>query len=72
MFNFISSTKEDIKEHNLHRPQIPDHTCRILIFGVSGPGKTNALRSLTNRKLGIDKIYAKNILKIYKRFLVYF
>ena len=72
MFNFNSSTKEDTKEHNPHKPQIPDHTCRILIFGVSGPGKTNALRSLTNHKLDIDKIYAKNILKIYKRFLVYF
>ena len=32
MFNFNSSTKEDIKEHNPHRPQIPDHTCRILTF----------------------------------------
>ena len=32
MFNFNSSTEEDIKEHNPHRPQIPDHTCRILTF----------------------------------------
>ena len=34
-------TKEKIKELNPNQPEIPDHSYRILIAGVSGPGKTN-------------------------------
>ena len=30
-------------EHNSKWPHMPDHSCRILIIGSSGSGKTNAL-----------------------------
>ena len=36
-------TKEKIKELNPNQPEIPDHSYRILIAGVSGSGKTNSL-----------------------------
>ena len=36
MFNFGYITKEDIKEHNLIWPEIPDNPYRILIIGGSG------------------------------------
>ena len=32
MFNFDYITKEDIKEHNVNWPEIPEHPYRILIF----------------------------------------
>ena len=35
-------TKENIKGHNPNWPEIPDHAYRMLIFGGSGSGKTNA------------------------------
>ena len=41
MINFDNVTGENIKELNPNWPQIPDHLCRILIFGGSGSGKTN-------------------------------
>ena len=39
MINFHDVTKENIKEHNLNLPQIPDHPYRILIIGGSESGK---------------------------------
>ena len=36
-------TIEKIKELNPNQPEIPDHSYRILIAGVSGSGKTNSL-----------------------------
>ena len=57
MFNFDYSSKENIKEHNLKWPEIPNHPYRILIIGDSGSGQTNALLNLTNHKPDIDKIY---------------
>ena len=42
MFNFDYITKEDIKQHNLNWPEIPDHPYRIPIVGDSGYGETNA------------------------------
>ena len=54
MFNFDYITKENIKEHN---PKIPDRPYRILIFGGSGSGKTNALLNLRINEPDIDKIY---------------
>ena len=51
MINFDYITKED--NHNL--PEIPDHSCRILIVGGSGSGKTSALLNLINHELYIDK-----------------
>ena len=46
MINYDDITIENIKEHNLNWPWIPDHPYRILIIGDSGPGKTNALFNL--------------------------
>ena len=46
MINYDDITIENIKEHNLNWPWIPDHPYRILIIGESGPGKTNALFNL--------------------------
>ena len=41
--NVYLITKERIKELNPNQPEIPDHSYRILIAGVSGSGKTNSL-----------------------------
>ena len=57
MINFDEYTNENKKEHNLNWPHIPDHPYRILIIGVSGTGKTNALLNLINNQQDIDKIY---------------
>ena len=57
MINFAEYTNENIIEHNLKWPYIPDNPYRILIIGGSGSGNTNALLNLINNKLGIDKIY---------------
>ena len=57
MINFDDYTNENIIEHNLKRPYIPDHPYRILIIGGSGSVKTNALLNLINNQPDIDKIY---------------
>ena len=57
MINFDEYTNENIIEHNLKWPYIPDHPYRILIVGGSGSGKTNALLNLINNQPHIDKIY---------------
>ena len=57
MINFDDYTNENIIEHNLKWPHIPDHPYRILIIGGSGSGKTNALLNLINNQPDIDKIY---------------
>ena len=49
MINYDDLTIENIKEHNLNWPWIPDHPYRILIIGDSGPGKKNALFNLIRR-----------------------
>ena len=36
MITFDDVTKENIKQHNLNWPQIPDHSFRILKIGGSG------------------------------------
>ena len=48
---------ENKREQNPKWPFIPDHPYRILIAGGSGSVKTNALFSLINNELDIDKIY---------------
>ena len=48
---------ENKREQNPNWPFIPDHPYRILIAGGSGSVKTNALFSLINNELDIDKIY---------------
>ena len=57
MINFDEYTNENIIEHNLKWPYIPDHPYRILIIGGSGSGKTNALLNLINNQPDIDKTY---------------
>ena len=57
MINFDEYTNENKIEHNLKWPHIPDHPYRILIIDGSGSRKTNALLSLINNQLDIDKIY---------------
>ena len=42
---------------NKNRLYIPDHPYRILIIGVSGSGKTNALINLIDEQNDIDEIY---------------
>ena len=56
MINSDDVTKENIKEHNLNWPQIPDHPYRILKFGGSGSEKTNSLSNLINYQEDTDKI----------------
>ena len=57
MINLDNITKENKKDHNEKWLYIPDHPYRILIIGVSGSGKTNALINLINEQNDIDKIY---------------
>ena len=57
MINFDSYTNENKTHHNSKWPYIPDHPYRILIIGVPGSGKTNALLNLLNNQLDTDKIY---------------
>ena len=59
MFKFDYIIKEDIKEHNASRPQIPDHPCRILIVGDTGSGKDDLddLDHLIRHLPDFDKIY---------------
>ena len=57
LIKFVEITGENIKEHNPNQPQISDHSYRILIFGGSGSGKTNALLYLRSDQTDIDEIY---------------
>ena len=57
MINFDDYTNENKTQHNPKWPYIPDHSYRILIIGVSGSGKTNALLNLINKQPDTDKIY---------------
>ena len=72
MINFDDVTKENIEEHNLSRPQIPDHPYRILIIGGSGSGKANSLFNLISQQPDIDKIYlyAKDSYEAKYQFLI--
>ena len=44
-------------KRNLDLTNIPDHPCKILIIGGSGPGKINALLNLIKFQPDLDKIY---------------
>ena len=72
MINLDYVTKDNIKEHNLNWPQIPDDPYRMLIIGGSGSGKTNLLFILVNQQPDIDKIYlyAKDPYEAKYKFLV--
>ena len=56
MINVDDAIKESVKEHNPNRPQISDHSYRIVIVGGSGSGKTN-LFNIKNQQPDIDDIY---------------
>ena len=43
MIYFDNITKENIKNHNTSRPQIPDHSYRVLIIEGSRFRKANVL-----------------------------
>ena len=57
MTNFDEYTNENRMNRNPNQPHILDHSYRILIIGVPGSGKTNALLKLINNQPDIDKIY---------------
>ena len=72
MINFDHYTNENKTEHRLKWPHIPDHPHRMLIVGVSGSGKTNALLNLINNQPDIDKIYlyAKDLYEAKYQYLI--
>ena len=72
MLNLDDITNEKNKEHNNKWPFIPNHPYRILIIGVSGPRKTNALLNLIKEQDDIDKIYlnAKDLSEPKYEFLI--
>ena len=72
MINLDDYVNENKTKHNSKCPYIPDHTCRILIIGGSGSGKTNALLNLINNQSDIDKIcfYAKDPYETKYQFLI--
>ena len=60
MINVDDVMKEEKKEYNPNWPEIPDHSCRILIIGGSGLGKINSLFNVIDLdivSINIDKIY---------------
>ena len=57
MINFDGYADENKTQHNLKWPYIPHYPDRILILGISGSGKTDALLNLINNQPAIDKIY---------------
>ena len=62
MINFDDYANANKTPYYLKWPYIPDHPYRILIIGVSGSWKTNALLNLIKNQPDINKIYlyAKN------------
>ena len=57
MITFDNYTNETKTERNSMLPCIPNNPYRILIIGVFGSQKTNALLNLINNQPDIDKIY---------------
>ena len=64
--------QEKPKEHNSDWPKISDYLYEIIITGVSGSGKRNALLNLINHQRDIDKIYlyAKDPYEAKYQFLI--
>ena len=62
MVNFDDYTNENKTQYNPNLSYISHHPYRILIIGVSGSGKTNALLNLIEKQEDIDKLslYAKD------------
>ena len=57
MINFDDYASENKTQHNQNWRYIPDHPYRMLIIGVSGSGKTNALLNLIENQPHIYDIY---------------
>ena len=57
MINLDDVTKGNLKEHNLNWPQIPNHSCRILMIRCSRSGKANVSFNLISQQPDIDEIY---------------
>ena len=72
MINFGDVTSGSIKEHKANWPQVPDHSCRILIIGGSGFGRANSLFILKSHLADINKIYlyAKYLYKAKYQLLI--
>ena len=72
MINFDDARKENMKEHNPNRQEIPDYTYRILIIGGSESGKTSSLFNLISQQPDIDQIYlyAKDPYEAKYQFLI--
>ena len=72
MFHVDDIINENNKEHNEKQPFIPDYWYKILIIGVSGSGKTNALPNLIKEQGDIVKIYlyAKDLSEPKYEFLI--
>ena len=66
LINFDVVSKEDIKEYNWNRPQIPDHPYRILIIGGSGSGKINSYFNVIIHQPVIDKIHSMKFIYMLK------
>ena len=49
--------KKNIKEHNINRPETPDHPYKIVIIGGSGFRKINSLFNLISQQTDINNIY---------------
>ena len=56
MTKFDNVTKENIKEHHTHSPQVPDHPYILLMIVGSGYAKTNLSFNLISLQLDINKI----------------
>ena len=72
MINLDSITNENNNKHNEKWSFISNHQYRILVIGVSGSGKTNALLNLIKEQDYIDKIYlyAKELIEPKYEFLI--
>ena len=57
MINVDDVIKEETKKHKPNRPQISDHTCKILTTGGFWSRKINSLFNLIGQQPDIDKIY---------------
>ena len=53
----MKATKNTMKNGQNMEKNIPDHPCRIFIFGGSGSGKTDTLLNLIKEQNDINKIY---------------
>ena len=56
MINFDAVKGENIKRHDPNWHQVPDHSYRIVIIGVSESRKTNALLNSIGHRPDVDKI----------------